>query len=68
MKIEVGYFMYDTEKYVTEWIDLPKRFKFYFKKDESEYTDNEWDKLEQFRDWLECQYGYDVEIHSIKRD
>jgi len=41
MKVEISYVV---EK--TEIFEVPKEWEFYFKKDEDDYTDEEWDRLQ----------------------
>lgn len=64
MKIVLGYTKYTEETFV-----LPKKFEFLFKKDEYEWTDDEWDLLEDFHKWklkiTDCDYNMDVDIIDI---
>lgn len=55
MKVEISYVTT-----VTEVVTVPKEWEFYFKKDEDEYTDKEWDILEG-KPFLNLQYE-DVEV------
>lgn len=41
MKVEISYVVEKTETF-----DVPKEWEFYFKKDEDDYTDEEWDRLQ----------------------
>ena len=61
MKVKIGY-----TKYVEEEFELPKKFQFRFTKDEDDYTDKEWDIIEngEFDSWLRSNtdFGEDIEI------
>lgn len=41
MKVSITYVVEKTETF-----DVPKEWEFYFKKDEDDYTDEEWDRLQ----------------------
>lgn len=58
MKVEINYVTI-----VTEVVTVPKEWEFYFKKDESEYTDKEWDVLEG-QPFLNLRYD-DIEVERI---
>lgn len=57
MKVEISY-----PKIITEIITVPKEWEFYFTKDESEYTDKEWNILEH-KPFLNLPYD-DIEVES----
>lgn len=58
MKVEINYVTM-----VTEIITVPKEWEFYFKKDESEYTDKEWNTLYD-KPFLNLRYD-DIEVERI---
>lgn len=58
MKIQINYVTTGTEV-----VTVPKEWEFFFKKDEGEYTDKEWDVLEG-KPFLNLRYD-DIEVESI---
>lgn len=59
MKVVVGY-----RRYVEEEITIPKEFEFVFEKDEDDFTDEEWEKLDEWSEYLYENYGENCEIIS----
>lgn len=57
MKVEISYTVTKTEV-----ITVPKEWEFYFKKDEGDYTDEEWNILDN-RQFLDLPYD-DVDVES----
>lgn len=55
MRVEISY-----TKTVTEIITVPKEWEFYFKKDEDDYTNKEWDIIEN-KPFLNVPYE-DIEV------
>ena len=58
MKVEISY-----PTIITEVVTVPKEWEFYFKKDESEFTDKEWDILEG-KPFLNLRHE-DIEVERI---
>lgn len=58
MKVEISYI-----KRVTKVITVPKEWEFYFRKDEDDWTDEEWDRTENeyFLNLSDDEYE-DIEI------
>lgn len=62
MKVEISYTVTKTEI-----IEVPKEWEFWFKKDEDDYTDEEWNRLEdepflnKFSDWDDFEIERHVE-------